>query len=74
MKLTTIDRTVIGSKSEILEFEVEKGAIRAFATALDQKTLYTLMKNMQRQGYASLVAPPTFPSTLDSKTRLIMLN
>ncbi|KKB35194.1 MaoC family dehydratase N-terminal domain-containing protein [Bacillus thermotolerans] len=62
--MTVIDRTVIGSKSETLEFEVEKGAIRAFAHALgSDNPIYFDEDYAKQQGYASLVAPPTFPST-----------
>lgn len=62
--MTTVDRTVIGSKSDVFEFEVEKGAIRAFASALgSENPLYFDEKYAVGQGYASLVAPPTFPST-----------
>lgn len=62
--MTTVDRTVIGSKSDVIEFEVEKGAIRAFAAALgSENPLYFDEKYAKEQGYASLVAPPTFPST-----------
>lgn len=61
--MTTIDRTIIGSKSEVMEFEVEKGAIRAFAHALGSKNpLYFDEEYAKSQGYASLVAPPTFPA------------
>lgn len=59
-----IDRSVIGSKSEVREFEVEKGAIRAFARALgDENPLYLDEAYAKSQGYASLVAPPTFAAT-----------
>jgi acyl dehydratase len=62
--MTTVDRTVIGSKSDDFEFEVEKGAIRAFAAALgSENPLYFDENYAKEQGYASLVAPPTFPST-----------
>lgn len=62
--MTIADRTLIGSKSEVMEFEVEKGAIRAFAHALGaQNPLYFDEAYAKEQGYASLVAPPTFPAT-----------
>ncbi|WP_227937911.1 MaoC family dehydratase N-terminal domain-containing protein [Alkalihalobacillus deserti] len=62
--MTTTDKTLIGSKSETIEFEVEKGAIRAFAQALgSENPIYLNEEYAKQQGYASLVAPPTFPST-----------
>lgn len=60
-----IDRKLIGNKSEVYEFEVEKGAIRAFASALgEDNPLYFDEAYAKAQGYPSLVAPPTFAQTL----------
>ncbi len=62
--MTVIDRSVIGTKTEVLEFEVEKGAIRAFATALGAKNqLFHDEAYAKEQGYKSIIAPPTFPAT-----------
>ena len=62
--MKTVDTSVIGSKSEVMQFEVEKGAIRAFAAALGSNNLlFTNEEYAKQQGYASLVAPPTFPAT-----------
>ena len=59
-----IDRNLIGSTSEVYEFEVEKGAIRTFASAIgDDNPLYFDEAYAKEQGYASLVASPTFPQT-----------
>lgn len=59
-----IDPAVIGSTSEEVLVEVEKGAIRAFAHAIgDDNPLFTDEAFARQQGYASLVAPPTFPTT-----------
>jgi len=59
-----IDRSQIGSRSEVREFEVEKGAIRAFANAIgDDNPLYHDEAYARARGFASLVAPPTFPAT-----------
>lgn len=56
-----IDQTVIGSKTETFEFEVEKGAIRAFASAIgDDNPLYFDESYAQALGYASIVAPQHF--------------
>lgn len=60
-----IDRNAIGVKSEKRVFEVEKGAIRAFAQAIgDDNPIHLDEAYAKEQGYASLVAPPTFPATL----------
>lgn len=59
------DRNLIGNTSRVYEFEVEKGAIRAFASALgEDNPLYFDEAYAKEQGYASLVAPPTFAQTL----------
>lgn len=59
-----IDPAVIGSTSEAVLMEVEKGAIRAFAHAIgDENPLFTDEAYAREHGYSSLVAPPTFPTT-----------
>ncbi|MBI5445907.1 MAG: MaoC family dehydratase N-terminal domain-containing protein [Deltaproteobacteria bacterium] len=59
-----IDRSAVGAECGPYEFEVEKGAIRAFAGAIgDGNPLYHDEAYARRQGYAGLVAPPTFPQT-----------
>ncbi|MED4585141.1 MaoC family dehydratase N-terminal domain-containing protein [Brevibacillus choshinensis] len=59
-----IDPAVVGSTSEATTIEVEKGAIRAFAHAIgDDNPLCTDEAFARQHGYASLVAPPTFPTT-----------
>jgi acyl dehydratase len=59
-----LDPSVIGSKSEPGWLEVEKGAIRAFANAIgDNNPLYMDEAFAKEHGFASLVAPPTFPTT-----------
>jgi hypothetical protein len=49
-----IDRSIIGMQSEPVRFEVERGAIRKLARAIDDPT-----PEYQRGD----VAPPTFPTT-----------
>jgi len=49
-----IDRSIIGMQSEPVTFEVERGAIRKLARAIDDAT-----PEYQRGD----VAPPTFPTT-----------
>lgn len=62
--MTTVDTSLIGSKSEVIQFEVEKGAIRSFAAAIGSNNpLFTDEAYAKQQGYVSLVAPPTFPAT-----------
>jgi acyl dehydratase len=59
-----IDKSIIGTKSEPGIVEVEKGAIRAFANAIgDDNPLYLDEAFARKQGFASIVAPPTFPTT-----------
>ena len=49
-----IDRSIIGMQSEPVRFEVERGAIRKLARAIDDPTA-----EYQRGD----IAPPTFPTT-----------
>ncbi len=57
-----IDRSLIGAWSAPFTVEVEKGAIRRFAEAIgDRNPLYHDEDYARRQGYAGLLAPPTFP-------------
>jgi acyl dehydratase len=59
-----VDERIIGRESEILTFEVEKGAIRKFAEAIGDTNLLFLDEIFARNhGYASIIAPPTFPTT-----------
>lgn len=61
---TQLDQSVVGLTSAPEEFEVEKGAIRRFAAAIgDENPLYLDEAHAQRRGYASVLAPPTFPTT-----------
>ena len=59
-----IDASAIGKTSEPQDFEVEKGAIRRFAEAVgDTNPLYLDEGHARSCGYASVIAPPTFPTT-----------
>ncbi len=65
-----LDRTLIGRESEPVVHEVEKGAVRRFAEALgDPNPLYQDEGAARAAGYASLLAPPTFPVTLTANER-----
>ncbi len=65
-----LDRSLIGRQSEPVVHEVEKGAIRNFAEALgDPSPIYVDEAAARAAGYASLVAPPTFPVVLASNER-----
>src|SRR5919206_3226057 len=65
-----LDRSLIGRESEPAVMEVEKGAIRRFADALgDGNPLYAEEDVARAAGYASLVAPPTFPTALAANER-----
>ena len=57
-----VNRAFIGTATEPFIVEVEKGAIRNFADALgDTNPLYHDEAFARANGYAGLVAPPTFP-------------
>ena len=65
-----VDRSFIGTSSEPFVVEVEKGAIRRFAESLgDDNPLYRDEAYARSQGYANIVAPPTFPASFRPPTR-----
>ena len=65
-----LDRSLIGRQGEPVVHEVEKGAIRSFAEAIgDPNPIYVDEVAARAAGYASLVAPPTFPVALASNER-----
>src|SRR5205807_603411 len=60
-----VDRNAIGRESKAAINEVEKGAIRRFAEALGETNpIYFEEAAARAAGYRSVVAPPTFPTTL----------
>ncbi|MDO8279575.1 MAG: MaoC family dehydratase N-terminal domain-containing protein [Burkholderiaceae bacterium] len=62
--MTEIDRSLIGQFTEPYIVEIEKGAIAKFADAIgDPNPLYRDEAYARRHGYASIPAPPTYPTT-----------
>ena len=60
-----LDKTLIGRESESLVVEVERGAIRRLADAVgDQNPFHSDEAAARAAGFASLLAPPTFPAVL----------
>ena len=60
-----MDRNAIGRESKPALNEVEKGAIRRFAEALGETNpIYFEEAAARAAGYRSVVAPPTFATTL----------
>jgi acyl dehydratase len=60
----TIDQSAVGLTTAPQEYEVEKGAIRRFAEAIgDPNPLFRDEAYARARGYASVIAPPTFPTT-----------
>jgi len=59
-----IDPSIIGVETKPEYHEVEKGAIRKFATAIgDDNPVYFDEEYAKGKGYSSLLAPLTFPTT-----------
>jgi acyl dehydratase len=59
-----IDQSAEGMTSAPEDFAVERGAIRRFAAAIgDTNPLYLDEAHARSCGYASILAPPTFPTT-----------
>ena len=60
-----MDRNAAGRESKAAVNEVEKGAIRRYAEALGEtNAIYFEEAAARAAGYRSVVAPPTFPTTL----------
>jgi hypothetical protein len=60
-----VDRNATGRESKPAVNEVEKGAIRRFAEAIGETNpIYFEESAARAAGYRSVVAPPTFPTTL----------
>ncbi len=60
-----MDRNAAGRESKPAVNEVEKGAIRRYAEALGETNpIYFEEAAARAAGYRSVVAPPTFPTTL----------
>ena len=65
-----LDKTLIGRESEPTVVEVEKGAIRRLAEAVgDANPLHADEAAARAAGFASLVAPLTFPAVLSLNER-----
>jgi hydroxyacyl-ACP dehydratase HTD2-like protein with hotdog domain len=59
-----IDKSLVGTATPPFIVEVEKGAIRLFADALqDENPLYRDTFLARHLGYADVIAPPTFPTS-----------
>jgi hypothetical protein len=60
-----VDRSLIGTATREFTCEIEKGAIRRFVEAIgDLNPLYLHEGYARARGYASVLAPPTFPVSL----------
>jgi acyl dehydratase len=65
-----LDKSLIGRESEPTVVEVEKGMIRRLVEAVgDANPAYSDEAAARAAGYASLVAPPTFPVVLSINER-----
>ncbi len=60
-----VDRSAAGREAKAAVNEVEKGAIRRFAEAIGETNpIYFEEAAARAAGYRSVVAPPTFPTSL----------
>jgi len=58
-----IDKSVIGKEYPEFSFEVEKGKIREFATAIgDESPVFYDEKAAKEAGFEGLALPPSFPT------------
>jgi acyl dehydratase len=61
--MSEVDRKWIGAETPAFTVEVERGAIRRFAEAIgDDNPLFHDPEAARREGYADIVAPPTYPA------------
>ncbi|MDS1139898.1 MaoC family dehydratase N-terminal domain-containing protein [Pusillimonas sp. SM2304] len=61
--MSEIDLSLVGTLSEPFEVDIEKSEIRKFAEAIgDANPLYRDEAYARSKGYASLLAPPTYPT------------
>src|SRR5256712_685058 len=66
-----VDRNAAGREAKPAVNEVEKGAIRRFAEAIGETNpIYFEEAAARAAGYRSVVAPPTFPTTLRAASDL----
>jgi acyl dehydratase len=62
--MAEIDRSLIGASTETFVVEIEKGAIRRFAEAIDDgNPLFRDEAFAREAGHPGIIAPPTFPVT-----------
>jgi len=60
-------KRMIGKATKPVVFEIEKGQIRRFATAIgEENPIHADEKAAKAAGFSSLVAPPTFPGVLEN--------
>ncbi|MBI3071667.1 MAG: MaoC family dehydratase N-terminal domain-containing protein [Deltaproteobacteria bacterium] len=63
--LTTLDRSVIGRRSEPITYEIDESEIRRFAEAVAARDAIHFDRDAARAaGFSGVVAPPTFPIAL----------
>jgi acyl dehydratase len=66
-----VDRSAAGREAKAAVNEVERGAIRRFAEAIGETNpIYFEEAAARAAGYRSVVAPPTFPTTLRAASDL----
>jgi len=62
--VSEVDRSLVGTETAPFTVEVERGAIRRFAEAIgDNNPIFNDPAAAKQQGYADLVAPPTFATS-----------
>jgi acyl dehydratase len=70
--LTNKLKHLVGKSTRPVAFEIEKGQVRRFATAIgEENPVHTDEKAAKNAGFASLVAPPTFPAALSALDPLL---
>lgn len=65
-----VDKSLIGLEGTPMVFEIEKGAIRRFAEAIgDLSPIYLDETAARKSGFAGVVAPPTFATTMNEAAK-----
>ncbi len=61
-----VNRDVIGKVLSTFSFEIEKGKIREFVTAIgDPNPIYRDLEAARAAGYPNIPVPPTFPTVVN---------
>ncbi len=60
-----ITKDIVGKKLDRFDFTVERGKIKEFCLAINEKNpIYFSVEEAKKAGYSDVPAPPTFPTVI----------